>query len=400
MIEPFYAAYYSQKNRKQISALAVSDLDSAEHLWGGADHSRSFRNVLVGAPEKRGETWQAWISTGEIELADDPIFYVLHQTCEIAGKKIDRWALYCALDINDQNLFIHEDVIPEGVERARQATEACESDLAPIFVGCDESLAKDLRAILEETSALQPPLISHQEVDGSKHEVWPLAQQTTAAALRAIFEGAPLFLLDGHHRLAAAKENHRLGMGDGKILACICSMGPQDTLILPIHRTIHHEAWMIPEVFYGDLARAGCRISELPELKVPAIAGFLEEARYPEPFALALHAHSDRPRLLHFANDPSLPAQLASLSVARFDQSVMGQYPSISCIPVAKIESAFESLAADQAHAAIFLPAARPSEVRSIALSRLKMPRKSTRFVPKPALGLVCRPWTSSGGTL
>ncbi len=400
MLEPFFAAYYSKKNLQQISALAVSDLDSAEHLWGGTDNSRSFRNVLVGSPEKRGETWQAWISTGEIDLAEERILYILRQSCEVEGKKIDRWGLYCALDIHDQNLFIHEDVIAEGVERARQATEACESDLAPIFVGCDESLAKDLRAILEESVANLSPMISHQELDGSRHEVWPLVQQATTMALQAIFEGAPLFLLDGHHRLAAAKENNRLGMGDGKILACICSMGSMDTLILPIHRTIHHEGWMLPEVFYADLTRAGCRIVELPELRVGAISEFIGQVKVGEPFAVTLHSHADKPKMIYFPPDAKLPPQLASLAVARFDYTVMQQYPNVSCIPVAKLDAALDALATDQAHAAIFLPPARPSEVRAIALSKLKMPRKSTRFVPKPSLGLICRPWMNSGGTL
>jgi hypothetical protein len=400
LLEPFFAAYYSQKNRNQISSLVVTDLDSAEHLWGGADHSRSFRHVLVGAPERRGETWQAWISTGEVDLADESMFYVLRQSCEVEGIKIDRWALYCALDIHDQKLFIHEDVIPEGVERARQSTEACESDLAPIFVGCDEGLARDFRALLEEAVLQNVPLLSHQEADGSKHEVWPLLQQSTAMALQAIFQGAPLFLLDGHHRLAAAKENHRLGMGDGKILACICSMGVQDTLILPIHRTIHYSSWMLPDAFLGDLTRAGCRVNELPDLKVNSIAGFLESSNIAEPYFLALHSHGESPSLVYLPNSKTLPPQLAGLSVAGFDFTVMEQFPGATCIPVTKIETALEQLASDQAHAAIFLPPSRASEVRSIALSRLKMPRKSTRFVPKPALGLISRPWMNSGGTL
>ena len=124
MLLPFSAAYYSPKNRAVLSELIVADLDTAEHLWGGCDSSRSFRNVLVGPTEQRGEIWQAWISGGEVELTDSELFYVLHQSHRVEGKLIDRWGIYAAVSVNDQALFIHEDVLPEGVERARQGTEA------------------------------------------------------------------------------------------------------------------------------------------------------------------------------------------------------------------------------------------------------------------------------------
>jgi uncharacterized protein (DUF1015 family) len=79
------------------------------------------------------------------------------------------------------------------------------------------------------------------------------------------------------------------------------------------------------------------------------------------------------------------------------DYGVLSQYSEAACLPVARVEPVLEQLAVDQAQAAFFLPPVRPSEVRAIALSQLRMPRKSTRFVPKPALGLICRPWMNSG---
>lgn len=397
MLQPFAAAFYSQKNRRQISSLAVSDLDTAEHLWGGPDYSKAFRNVLVGAPERRGEIWQAWISSGDIELSDDQAFYILRHRSEIHGRLLDRWALYCALDLNDPNLFVHEDVLPEGVERARQATEACESDMAPIFVGCDEALSGELRLWLESAVQDQKPLLTYEENDHSTHEIWPLGAGLPSDQLKTLFETAPLFLLDGHHRLAAAKENHRLGMGDGRILACICSMGNSDTLILPIHRTVHYERWMLPDSLFADLVRAGCKISELSDLKVSGIASFMENHPQSAPYCVVVHSYSAKPNLVQLPVSIKLPPQLSALAVACLDYGVMEQHPQCTAIPIASIDLALDQLALDQAQAAFFLPAAKPAEVRAIALSRLKMPRKSTRFVPKPALGLICRPWTNSG---
>lgn len=393
MLFPFVAAYYSEKNRAKVSELIVPNLDTAEHLWGGIDSSQAFRNVLVGSPEQRGEIWQAWISNNEVSIADDSKFYVLRQTQEIQGKKIDRWALYAAIDIHEPKLFIHEDVLTEGVERARQGTEACESDMAPIFVGCNEMIGDKLRNLLRPYCENQKPLISYQEPDAN-HHVWPVNQDQITKDIQQLFEKASLYVLDGHHRLAAAKENHRLGMGDGKILVCVCSMGETDTQILPIHRVVHYERWMIFDALSADLVRAGCNVAPMEHLSTSDIQSLLDKIPQDTPSCIIQHAFSDRPYLVtlpsHLKNHPQT---LANLSVAALDYGVLEAYPQATVIPVPSAVLALEQIALDQAQVAFFLPPSNPSQVRAVAEARLKMPRKSTRFVPKPALGLICRPW-------
>jgi hypothetical protein len=396
---PFVAAYYSKKCRSQIDRLAVTDLDTAEHLWGGIDSTIGFRNMLVGPPGQRGELWQQWITSGDMEIADDPAYYVLHTTQDLAGQRIDRWALYCSLDIFDPSLFIHEDTLPEGVERARQGTEACESDLAPIFVGCEEALGESFRQLVQPACGGKAPLIEFAEGDGAQHRIWPLEGTEIVAEISRLFQGVPLFLLDGHHRLAAARENHRLGMGDGGILACVCSMKRSDTLILPIHRVVHYERWMLPDAMCADIIRAGGRLTELRDLKVSAIQSFIDEqsAKSGDPFCVVLHSHGDKAWLVELPTVAKLPPALAKLPVACLDVGVLGEYKEATPIPVPNFDLALEQLALDQAQAAFFLPPSSAAQVRAVALAQLKMPRKSTRFVPKPVLGLICRPWVSSG---
>jgi hypothetical protein len=397
MLHPFAAAYYSPKNRAQLAQLIVSDLDTAEHLWGGRDSSRSFRNVLVGPTEQRGEIWQAWITAGEVDLADDERYYVLHQSQRVEGKLIDRWGLYASIGVSDATLFTHEDVLPEGVERARQGTEACESDMAPIFVGCEEGVGAMLRELLGVYCRDRKPFLRFETMERGAHAVWAVEDDTVTAQIRRLFEGTPLFLLDGHHRLAAARENYRLGLGDGRILACVCSMGRSDTLILPIHRAVTYERWTLPDALFADLQRAGCRVSELPGLRVGGITDFLETHNSSAPFCVVQHSHATRPSLVELPVLSKLPPQLASLSVAALDTGVMAEHPQATVMPVPNTDLALQQLALDQAQAAFFLPASSPGQVRAIALSKLRMPRKSTRFTPKPCLGLLCRPWMSSG---
>lgn len=397
MLHPFHAAFYSARNRQQLAQLVVSDLDTTEHLWGGRDSSKSFRNVLVGATEHRGEIWQAWISSGEVDLADDDGFYVLHQSQRLEGRLIDRWALYGAIGVEDQGLFIHEDVLPEGVERARQGTEACESDLAPIFVGCEEGKGLMLRELLSSYCRERKPFLRFETLEKGAHTVWVMDGAEAVRQAKELFAGTPLFLLDGHHRLAAARENFRLGMGDGRILACVCSMAPSDTLILPIHRAVNYERWMLPDALFADLVRSGCKLTELDSLRVSGIADYLNGHHSIGPYCIVQHSHSTKPTLVELPAVLSLPEQLADLSVAALDTGVLGEHLQATVMPVPSVDMALQQLALDQAQAAFFLPASSPAQVRSVALGKLRMPRKSTRFVPKPALGLLCRPWTSTG---
>lgn len=391
MLKPFTAAYYSAQHRKNISQLALPDMDTAEHVWGHRDSTFAFRNVLVGPPEHRGELWQAWISSGQFEMADEPFFYLLHQEQNISGKKVDRWAVFSEISIHDENLFIHEDVLPEGVERARQGMEACEADMAPIFVGCEESLGFRLKQILEPFCKEEDPLLDFKESDSTRHRVWRLTDQSVEERLMFLFDGVPLFLLDGHHRLAAARENFRLGMGDGKIMACVCSLSHTDTQILPIHRSVYSERWILPDAITGDLIRAGCKVEEE---NFHSVSEALSMISPENPSCVMLHSYSDRPCIVRLPVIGSVPSVLADLAVARLDFGFLA-HQTVTAIPVPSIETAMEQLATDQAQVAFFLPAATAAQVRAVASSRLMMPRKSTRFVPKPALGLITRPWMS-----
>lgn len=392
MLNPFNAAFYSKKHRTNLSQLAVPDLDTADHLWGNRDSTFAFRNVLVGPPEHRGELWQAWISAGQFEMSDERSFYLLHQEQLVGNKKIDRWGVYSAISIHDENLFVHEDVLSEGVERARQGMETCEADMAPIFVGCEESLGFRLKQILEPYCKKTEPLLEFQESETSRHRVWMLNDQTVEERITFLFDGVPLFLLDGHHRLAASRENFRLGMGDGKILACVCSLSVSDTLIQPIHRTVYSERWILPDMLMGDLVRAGCVVEEE---NFHSVSEALDMISPDNPSCVMLHSYSNRPCVVRLPQLSELPKSLNDLAVARLDFGILSKQQNVTTIPVSNVDIALEQLAGDQAQAAFFLPAATAAQVRSVAVARLMMPRKSTRFMPKPALGLITRPWMS-----
>lgn len=392
MFSEFQAALYAAKHRKNISQLTVADLDTPEHLWGALDSSLNFRNVLVGSADQKRELWQAWITSGDMEMREDYSFFVLHHRCELYGRKLDRWAIYGIVDIYDPLLFIHEDVLPEGVERARQGTEACEADLAPIFVGCESAVGLTLRELLSRSVSGLFPLVEFKESERSLHQIWALPASINKE-VHSLLDQSSLFLLDGHHRLAAAIANDKEGLGDKKILACLCSLGSTDTLILPIHRSVYYERWVLLETFLSDLKESGCEVSELEDASVNTIWSAIQK-KISQPFCVAMHSHATKPYLIILPPVMDLSPLIGALSVSCLENGLLKQHPQATLIPAASTEGLLEQLALDQCHVGFFLPPATEDQVIAIASSHMRMPRKSTRFVPKPALGLLTRPWT------
>ncbi len=391
-LNPFSAVHYSKRNQKNIGRLVIADLDTAEHLWGSADSTLSFRNVLVGSVEQRTQIWQAWLSSGELEFNDEPAFFVLSQEFSVGGSVHKRWAVYGSTDFSARKILTHENVLPEGVERARQATECCEGDIAPIFASVDDSIGKELRTALQKICAEETPLGKYRDSDGLEICLWKITKQIKN--IQKIIGEANLYLLDGHHRLAAANANLRAGLGDGQILACVCSMAEDDLCIYPIHRLVYCERWMLPEALTEDLVQMGCKLEPIAARSPQEIQHVLDSlSREKQPFAVVLHAHSDKMFLMRFQKSSELPEAVRDLSVARLDWEILKDLRG-SVIPSADLNLAMEQLAQDQVQVAFFLPAVSRDQVRRAAAAGTTLPRKSTRFVPKPPIGLVCRPWS------
>jgi uncharacterized protein (DUF1015 family) len=395
-LHPIFAAHYSGQAKDQLQHLAVTDLDSAQNIWGGSDSSIAFRNVLVGPTSQRSDTWQSWLSSGIIEYKEQLAFYVLKQTFTINGQTRERWGVICALDLEDTSLIIHEDVVDEGVERARQATEACEGDLAPIFVGYDEILATKIRSYLEQVLVGVPVLLNYQDPSqqSSTHSIWEITGSKQIREIQDLLRGEKLFLLDGHHRLAAARSNWRQGLGDGKILACVCSFAPQDTAILPIHRVVHNSAWILTDRLIEDWTQLGCQIKEIATVQPSHFQEQINQLINGDLCCLMLHAHANKILELRFPSHlEKIPIEERDMAVAHLEYYLSSSFKNATVIPVTDPGFALEQLALEQAQVAIFLPSLRPFQIKRVASAGLRLPRKSTRFVPKPALGLIMRPW-------
>ncbi|MCO5143519.1 MAG: DUF1015 domain-containing protein [Oligoflexia bacterium] len=390
-MEPIKAAIYNKKIRENINQVLVQDLDSAHQLFSNNDSSYSFKNLLVGKMEEKRDRWQTWISNEVFELSDKAGIYLLNHTQETTLGQINRFALYCSLSVYDEALLTHENTQADGVERARQGAEACEADLAPIFVGLGSEKSSVFRSHIRDLHERNNSIVSCTLEDGSRFSMSALYDKEQINEVKKFFQQTELFLLDGHHRLAAAKINTKNGMSDGRILTCISSMQTEDLKIYPIHRTLSYPAWGIPERLYDGLLQIGAKKVKNLAKNIESIESFIrsDEANGR---MVVLHAYDQTPTVFDLPKVKNSSDHLDSISAYRLEK-MLEPISEIRLNPTSEPSLALEELATDHADAAFFLPAASTEAVCAVARAREIMPRKSTRFVPKPALGLVVRPW-------
>ena len=387
-LHPISASFYSDKLKLKIDDLAVPAW-SANELWGKKTEVNHFRNCLVGTIDQCSGNLSDWYANGIVVKESSPAYFILHQKFEFRGASYERWAVFGSIDLSEGVIKTHEEVYVQGVKLAAKRSKACESDLTPIFVGIEEKYQQECHKLAKGLVKGKNCILTYQESPNSIHTLWKVQESEEQLLLSNFFANKSYYLLDGHHRLKAAQINCKDGEGDGKIFACVTSMGSNDLLILPIHRLILQENWILPEAGLEALEAVGCkRVGETcwqPEL--------LEEKQLPNLGANSFFFLPVQSTLLYHYE---LPDSQTDLAVERLERDVLGKIPELQTLPVVEVSMLIDELAAGQAHAAIFLAPPTPKEVCSVADSGDKLPKKSTRFFPKPALGLLFRQWEES----
>ena len=389
-VSPFIAAYYSSRNLEKISELAIPNLDSTEKIWGHGKSALAFRNVLVGTAQERGVIWRRWFASREFERSSQAVYFVVCQKFVFAGNKFERWALLGSVDINSPRLYIHENVYPEGVEQARNGALACQADLAPIFIGCEKNKEKTLRSFLQ-TFSKKRSFLYYYEDRYTHHIAWKVTDEASIKKISKIVNGSNLFLLDGHHRLMAAKENLSAGHGDGKILGFISPMSNKELVILPVHRSVTYPRWLVPEQMFSDLKKLNCHLKEIKNWRPDKLSQYIKNTKRGGPKCFLLHSNSKSLWQLSFRQEKK--NKIEKITVRRLENDIFKKHPDMQIFPTQDLEAAQAQLASGQAQAAFFLPKLTAENVQGIAKAQEVFPQKSTFFYPKPALGLVCRIW-------
>ena len=381
---PFKASYYDSKLRENINDLAISTL-TAHELWGQEVPKEHFRNCLAGDEKKCATVWKEWAEKRIIEDDDEKSYFILKHQFVYNEKKYEKWAVFAAIDLESSEILEHEKISTHAMENAKHRALACRADLTTIYIGIEEQYSQQFRTLLKGLSNKNELLLKYAENDFSKHEIYKISNTEKAQKVHKFISDKKLYLLDGHHRLAAAKEILKEDIGDGKILSCISTMSKEELIITPIHRIVIENSWINPETAINELKKKNCSIKKAIAWDPKKIHELIEQLKVNEFYLLPAQRTT-----LFLMEVKKMEEDLIIDTIEKIFSSMK---KNIALLPAEEFHPLMNELANGQAQAAIFLPNISPKNVRERANSKKNLPRKSTKFLPKPVIGLLTRNW-------
>ena len=355
--------------------------------------------VLLSA-EQADSTLNDWIDGGVLERDDAPALWLYEMSPPDGAPATVGWLGAVGIPAPGSAAVLpHEDTFPVAVEGRRALLAATATDLEPIVLAHD---AEPEIAELTAAAAAGEPTVEVTDDDGVRHRLRRITDADVLAALTAAFARTGAVIADGHHRFAAAKANAAAQpqqAGSDAILALVTPMGPGGLRVDAIHR-------VVPELDLNTAVTQAARGFTTTELPVadPAAVG-AEIARWLAGEDRCEFLLTDGRRLVGLSSpspevqemvSAEAPAAWRGLDVVLAHHGLLAglwhRRDDPASVLIAHSVAEALRLAEERAGVAVLLRAPSPADVAAVARAGVRMPRKSTLFVPKPRTGLALRP--------
>ena len=323
-----------------------------------------------------------WRAEGALRTDPEPGLYVYTYTVGAATVRGVLGAV-AIRDPEERVVLPHEDVMAEPVRDRVALMRATRANLEPILL-----IHPGMAGLAERLDAITAtePEVGFTALDGTRHRLWTVPVEHEHPICEGLGAGQAL-IADGHHRYAAYRrlqgELRAADAADGASpwdygLALVVGSGDDELRIGPIHRSVG--ALTLSDVHELSVQR-GDRFTAMPD-RESAVA----HAARPEP-DVAGFVVSDGRRWAVLETEATRPIDTAVLHETLFpawrvEEGQVGYHHSLD-----------QALHGLERHPGV-LVAVRPptlAQVMSAAARGIRMPRKSTSFGPKPAMGMVLR---------
>jgi uncharacterized protein (DUF1015 family) len=227
-----------------------------------------------------------------------------------------------------------------------------------------------------------PPILDFAGPGGFQQTVWRVAEGSATSAVVEELAAADHYIADGHHRVAAALEEWRLG-GKPADAGLLCVIHPIDDLRLSaFHRRV---TGPVDPADLIELLTPGFQVRATPEPPAPTLGTF---GLYVGGGWFEVRYQGRR------ANGPS------GLDVALLEERVLKRLGQLSPGPAPTVEITSGGTAVDELvrrcdadRGALFtLAPPTPEALTRLADAGEVMPPKTTYFEPKPCAGIFLRP--------
>jgi uncharacterized protein (DUF1015 family) len=389
LIAPFRGVHYpAGRGLSDRLAPPYDVISEREHRRLAASHPHNVVHLTLGsAPAAKrdyrriGRRLRRWLADGVLVQDPVPAFYAYCQEYVHAGTIERFWGILAALRLEPLGagrIFPHEQVHGGPVEDRLRIMDGTGANLEPIVAMY--RAPSDPMTLLFESLEAQPPALTADFGDGSRHRLWALTAAHTRGRIVRTLRRLPLFIADGHHRYHAAWAYHLRHPRRPEAhwtLSLVANTEQPGLKILPYHRVITAER-ILENGLPSALARFG---------RVERVRGVPAPGRH----ALGFASRSTGAFVLHLPPPPARSSPRDALEVVRLHRLLEEAVPPKE---IAFTKDGAEAVAAARRSGrvlACLLPPPTSQQVARVAFSGNTLPRKSTYFVPKPASGLMLR---------
>jgi uncharacterized protein (DUF1015 family) len=233
-----------------------------------------------------------------------------------------------------------------------------------------------------EATVRTEPILDFDGPRATRQTVWRMADGPAARAVLEELSGAVLYIADGHHRVAAALEEWRLG-GEPADAGVLCVVHPMGDLRLSAFSR------RVPgPIDQTELIGLLTPVFEIRPVSAPS-------APTPGSYGLYVGRHWFELTRREGRPDGSAALDVAALEAALRDRLPLLTVSSSHSIEIPAAQTSFEELIqrCDADGGALFSLAPPSLDViTALADAGKVMPPKTTYFAPKPAAGIFLRP--------
>lgn len=345
---------------------------------GPEDDADVSRLIELGA-----EALERICALDAFEQYDEPVFFLYRLTrndhVQLGVVGLVETAAYL-----DGRVKRHEKVRSARAEHLSNHFERLEVQSSPIALGYRSD--PSIRATLDDILSRTEPILSFTSGDGLEQAVWVVDGEDDCRALSAGFESHDLYIMDGHHRAAAAG---RLAERTDAVGAShmLCVLFADDRVnVEPFHRRVKLAG-------DEDLAELRKRLDVVLNLApAPELSTSLPKAGQ-----VGVCIQGDW--LLGTLPQPASDSPLDEIDPVRLQRQVIGPVLGVDAEHAAGRLKYFlegEDRAAlgecvRDTELLFVLSSVTPAQVFAVADAGLDMPPKSTYVTPKPRSGVFLR---------
>ncbi len=395
---PFIGSFIRAEFVRRVPAPAFDSMNQADRRAYLETHPESYtlvtRSPGDGGPdddaspdqliELGAEAFDRISQLGAFEDLNSPAFFLYRLTYGDL-RQTGVVGLVETADYHSGTIKRHERVSAQRAEHLSRHIETLGVQSSPIAFGyrADPAIRSILDAILDRLE----PSVSFTSGDGLEQAVWVIHEPDDHRALTSAFADHELYIMDGHHRAAAADALHsRVGSPRGDLMLGVL-FADDRVNIEPFHRRVSLPADVDIERAFTDLStQLNLRRDDRFATELPTGPGevgvFMNSAwwrgQLPVPLSISPVDQIDPVRLQQSVIGPLLGVD-PEHAAGHIHSWLDGGDRSRLAGSLGSREVLF------------VLRAVTPHEVFAVADAGLDMPPKSTYVTPKPRSGVFLR---------